>query len=177
MSTVPRSGSVRPVYGGYTRVPDAVMQLDLTPREEQCLVRLLSHRRNGSPIFPRVRVLAGSMRCSVRTVQRTLRRLEAKWVIVAEARYRADDSQTSNLYVPGPVLRPLLTATDAMVVGRPCDDRRPPVTTRPYQKKQDPGTQSRGRRSAYRPPATASDFVGQAYGQSNVHVPGGAPPQ
>jgi hypothetical protein len=157
--------------GGYTRIPDAVMQLDLTPREEQCLLRLLRYRRSGGPIFPRVRVLAVDMRCSVRTVQRAIRGLEAKRVIVVEGRYRADESQTSNLYVPGPVLAPLLSAMDALVVGRPYDDRRPPVTAWTGRKRQDPGKQSKGGRSAYRPAVTAHDFVGSAYGRPNVHAP------
>jgi hypothetical protein len=147
------------------------MQLDLTPREEQCVVRLLSHRRNRSPIFPRIRVLAASMRCSERTVQRALAGLARKGVVTIVPRYRADDSQTSNLYVPGPVLAPLLSAADALVVGHPYDDRRPPVTAWPGRKRQDPGKQNKGGRSAYRPAATAHDFVGSAYGRPNVHAP------
>ena len=54
--------------------------------------------------------LAGRLRCTDRTIQRTLRRLETQGYVVTMARYRddGDHGQTSNRYAPGPLLLPLL---------------------------------------------------------------------
>lgn len=164
--TVPRPGIPLQSPGGYTKLPDAVLLLDLTPREFQTLAHLLSFRRAGGPIFPRVRVLAERMRCSERTVQRAIRGLEGAGMLVVVPQFRRDDSQTSNLYAPGPILAPLLSAVDDLTVSRPSDDRRPPVTSWSRQKKQTPRKQAEGSRAAY-PPADHPFF-----GRSAVFGPG-----
>lgn len=107
--------------GRYTRLPDALLS-ELSPREHQLVHALLSFRWfDDSPIFPRIATLAERVRCSTRTVQRTLRSLEGKGYLVTVARYRdeSDGGQTSNQYAPGPLLMALLPPAGSQPVAPP----------------------------------------------------------
>jgi DNA-binding transcriptional MocR family regulator len=111
--------------GGYTRVPNILRTLGLTPREEQLVNRLLECRRDDRAPWPSVKTLAGRMNgCSVRTVQRAIKGLEDRGLLVVEYRYRADGSQMSSVYHLAPVLTPVRDAPATM----PRDDRHQGVT-------------------------------------------------
>jgi DNA-binding transcriptional MocR family regulator len=101
--------------GRYTKLPDALLS-ELTPREHQLVHALLSYRwTDDSAIYPSVRTLATRLRCTDRTIQRTLRSLERQGYLVTVARYReGDHGQTSNRYAPGPMLLPLLPPADTV---------------------------------------------------------------
>jgi hypothetical protein len=125
-TTVPRPASPCP----YTRLPDALLS-ELTPREHQLVHALLSYRwTDDSAIYPSVRTLATRLRCTDRTIQRTLRQLEERGYLIIQARYRDDQGQTSNLYAPGPLLVALLSPLAATPVTASRDDHHPPVTGR-----------------------------------------------
>lgn len=129
----------------YTKLPDAVIDV-LTPREHQVLHLLLSHRwTDDGLIYPSVTTMAQRLRCSDRTIQRTIRQLEARGYIVVEAQHRVDKSQQSNLYRPGPMLLPLLPPLgDGSGAGQ-ANDRHPPVTR--VSGKRDSGNQQNRTRS------------------------------
>ena len=114
----------------YTKVPDQIALLGLTPREEQLIHRLLSHRWTpDARIYPSIKRLAALMHCTRRTVQRTLRRLEARGMLVSEACYQPVTGQTTNTYhLAGALLAVVASAVD-QPVARPVDDRRPPATS------------------------------------------------
>lgn len=123
--------------GRYTKVPDAILS-DLTPREHQLVHLLLSYRwYEDSPIYPYVGTMATRLGCSKRTIQRTLRSLEAKDYLIVAARYRdlsEDDEhhgQTSNLYAPGPRLLALLPRSVDDGDGTASRERRHPMTPMP----------------------------------------------
>lgn len=130
MQSIQRSAAARPdatPTDRYTRLPDAILGV-LTPREHQVLHLLLSYRWYGdSVIRPFVATMATRLGCSRRTVQRALRGLESKGYLVTVARYRddSDGGQTSNAYAPGPLLLPLLPATNDAPAG---STARPPMT-------------------------------------------------
>jgi DNA-binding transcriptional MocR family regulator len=108
--------------GRYTKLPDALLS-ELTPREHQLVHALLSYRwTDDSAIYPSVRTLATRLRCTDRTIQRTLRSLERQGYLVTVARYReGDHGQTSNRYAPGPMLLPLLPPAGGRDVAGPGD--------------------------------------------------------
>ena len=92
----------------YTQIPRALIRM-CTPREYQLVSALLGYRWfEDSEIRPRVRLLAEEMGCTVRTVQYAMRGLEAKGLIVPVAHFRDDGGQSSNRYLIGPALAPLL---------------------------------------------------------------------
>jgi DNA-binding transcriptional MocR family regulator len=84
---------------------------------------LLSYRwTDNAAIYPSVRTLATRLRCTDRTIQRTLRSLERQGYLVTVARYReGDHGQTSNRYAPGPMLLPLLSPPGDTVRAVPGD--------------------------------------------------------
>lgn len=123
-----------PSTQSYTRVPNAIRTLGLTPREEQLVNRLLECRRDDRAPWPSVKTLAERMHCSARTVQRTIKSLEGRGLLVVEYRYRADWSQMSSIYHLAAILTP---QPDAPVT-TPRDDRHQGVT-RVAAKEVDPG--------------------------------------
>lgn len=137
MPTVARSTSSCPdpaPTDRYTRLPDQLLA-DLTPREHQLVHLLLSYRwTEDALIYPRIGTLAARLRCSERTIQRTLRELERRGYLIIDAQYRDDQGQTSNLYRPGPLLVALLPPAGATAVTRRRDDHHPPVTRRPAER-------------------------------------------
>ena len=108
----------------YVAITNALIDYDLTPRQFQLVVTLLSYRWfASSPIIPSVKTLAGRLRCSVRTVQYALRGLERKRLIERQHTFRPDGGQMSNVYLIGPALAPLL----AEAVTPSSDTLHPPV--------------------------------------------------
>lgn len=104
-----RVQDARPTDLHYTRVTNALIDFDLTPRQFKLVVTLLSYKWwPSSPIIPSVKTLAGRMRCSVRTVQYAMRGLVSKRLIEVQYTFRPDGGQMSNVYVIGPALSPLL---------------------------------------------------------------------
>jgi DNA-binding transcriptional MocR family regulator len=111
--TVSRPGIAlqSPSTAGFTSVPNAVDDLGLTPREEQLVKRLLKHRWTPeSTIFVRIAVLAESMHCHRRTVERALDSLVGRGLLTVEARYRDDGGRAANRYVLSPLLTHYLTS-------------------------------------------------------------------
>lgn len=114
----------------YTKIPDRIALLKLTPREEQLIHRLLSHRWTpDARIYPSIKRLAELMDCTRRTVQRTLRRLEGRGLLVSEPCYQPVTGQTTNTYHLAGALLAIVTEAVDQVVARPVDDRRPPATS------------------------------------------------
>jgi DNA-binding transcriptional MocR family regulator len=157
-STVPRSGV--PCPDRFTQLPDSLLDV-LTPREHQVVHLLLSHRwTDDSLIYPSVRTMARRLRCSDRTIQRTIRGLEQRGYLVVVPQFRADTGQQSNLYVPGPLLTPLLPPLGGSPDARQSTDRHPPVTR--WSGKRDSGnryTPSRGRERQSPIPTAASAYL------------------
>lgn len=156
----------------YTRLPNALLR-ELTPREHQLVHALLSFRWfSDSAIFPYVGTLAKMLRCSKRTVQRTLRSLERKGYLVTVAEYRdiSEDGhrgQTSNTYAPGPMLLPLLPPADTSTDAQAERDRRPPMTPPSHRNSYRNQTNRKNRNnSRYTPPAC--DLCGQPKGQPHL---------
>lgn len=137
----------------FTRVPDGLHDLVLSPREFQITALLLSYRWTPSSlIYPSVRTLAARIGCSERTVQRTCAALESRGLLVREARYRDDGGQQSSVYH---LAGALLSLVVAVVDAPPRESVVPPVTRTTV--KRDSGnryTPTRGREPAYRPPTT-----------------------
>jgi hypothetical protein len=155
-----RTRSATALQERYTRLPDALIAA-LSPREHQLVHALLSYRwTDAAAIYPRIGVLAERLDWSARTVQRTLRSLEAGGWIVSVARYRDDGGRTSNEYRPGPMLAPLLAP------------RRPEAVTgprQPWPRERDSGnhqTPTRGRQAGYpQPPSDARAYLAGRYGR------------
>lgn len=98
----------------FTQVPDAVHGLVESPREYQLVALLISYRwYPSSPIIPSVRTLAGTLKCSERTVRRTVAGLEARGLVQRVERRSYDDRQMSNEYVLCNELLALVTAVEA----------------------------------------------------------------
>jgi predicted transcriptional regulator len=110
--TVPRSALLRPdATTGYTSVSNAIADLGLTPREEQLVNRLLKHRWTPeSTVFVRISVLAESMHCHRRTVERAIDSLVQRGLLTVEARYRGDGGRAANRYILAPALTHYLTS-------------------------------------------------------------------
>ena len=123
--------STPPPTGRYTQLPDALLSL-LTPRGHMLVHALLSYKWYAdSAIYPSVPTLAKQLGWSVRTVQRTMRRLESDGYIVVRACYRSDDGQASNLYESGPALLPYLPPSPARPDTTPVTPRHPVPVTHP----------------------------------------------
>lgn len=110
----------------FVAVPAALHDLVVSPREYQLVALLLGYRWSAdSLIYPSVRTLAARLGCSERTVQRTCAALEARGLLVREARYRDDSGQQSNCYhLAGALLALVSVSVDA----RREPACRPPVT-------------------------------------------------
>lgn len=99
MSNLPRSASLCP-DSGYTNQPNSVHSLVESPREYQLVSLLLSYRWfPTSPIIPSVTTLARDMKCSGRTVRRTVAALEARGLLARIERRAEDNRQMSNEYL------------------------------------------------------------------------------
>lgn len=149
----------------YTKLPDQLIH-ELTPREHQLVHALLSFRWfDDSAIYPYVGTLAKMLGCHKRTVQRTLRKLEAKGYVVTVAHYRdeAEDEhhgQSSNTYAPGPMLLPLLPHASDQADAPSEQERRTPVASAPFRTNQrnyqKPKRRQQGR---YTPPSTGGGYL------------------
>jgi DNA-binding transcriptional MocR family regulator len=139
---VPRPASLCPDPLRYTRLPDALIS-ELTPREHQLVHALLSYRwTDDAAIYPSVPTLAKRLRCTDRTIQRTLRSLERQGYLVTVARFRdeGDHGQTSNTYAPGPMLLPLLPPAGDRDVAGPGDTHGGQTRTPEKYNKRSGGT-------------------------------------
>lgn len=156
----------------YTQIPRALIRM-CTPREYQLISALLGYRwHEDAEIFPRVKVLAEEMGCKVRVVQYAMRGLEAKGLIVPEARYRSDGGQTSNRYVVGPMLAPLLAPLPERASTEASAWVRPPVQDGAGRNRTpERHTPTRGRE---RLPAPASGGYGLLTRRNGVVVRGGS---
>lgn len=120
-------------------ITDALIDFDLTPRQFQLVVTLLSYKwRPSSPIIPSVKTLAGRMRCSVRTVQYAMRGLVRKRLIEVQYTFRPDGGQMSNAYVIGPALAPLV-ANVSIAPSRPLHPPVQPAAHKGFQRKDTNG--------------------------------------
>jgi predicted transcriptional regulator len=126
----PAAACLGPRTTGFTSIPNAIAALGLTPREEQLVNRLLKLRWTPQTvIWVRVKVLAGEMRCSVRTVQRAIDSLARLGLLEVEPTYREDGGRGANRYHPSPLLTHYLTAEgQSHDVASPMPERHPPVT-------------------------------------------------
>jgi hypothetical protein len=159
---------------GYTKIPNMLFDAGLTPRQFQMLALILSYRWQGGAAYPRIRTLSARLDCSDRTIQRAIRGLEERGYLVVEERFRSsDDSQTSNVYHPGPRLLPFLPPTDDLPATGSAGTHRSPVTSRSGLQDQHPGKKYATKKMAYRPGGIARHYLGAAFGQVNVHAPGG----
>lgn len=174
--TVPRSALLRPdATTGYTAVSNSIADLGLTPREEQLVNRLLRHRWTPeSVVFVRISVLAASMHCHRRTVERAIDSLVQRGLLTVEARYRDDGGRAANRYILAPSLTHYLTSDGqsqdvaAMVPTRQgitATVPQAPMTTaqrqEQYPRKHDKRTRQQ---NTYRPPANPQDYAMGRYG-------------
>jgi hypothetical protein len=117
-----------PIDLHWVAITNALIDFDLTPREFQLVIILLSYRWfEHSPIIPSVKTLAGRMRCSVRVVQYAMAGLVKKRLIERQYCYRPDGGQMSNLYVVGPALRPLLAPANPVDSAGGSEDQHTPM--------------------------------------------------
>jgi DNA-binding transcriptional MocR family regulator len=135
--TVSRPGIAlqSPSTTGFTSIPNALDDHGLTPREEQLVKRLLKHRWTPeSTIFVRIAVLAESMHCCRRTVERALDSLVRRGLLTVEPRYRDDGGRAANRYVLSPLLTHYLTSEGQYRdVAAPGPSSRTPATFTPQQ--------------------------------------------
>ena len=111
---------------GYTNQPNSVHSLVESPREYQLVSLLLSYRwYPTSPIIPSVTTLARTMKCSGRTVRRTVAALEARGLLARIERRAEDNRQMSNEYVLCGALLAAVTTVEAGTVRGGGHDRRP----------------------------------------------------
>ena len=145
----------------FTQLPDTLIDV-LTPREHQVIHLLLSYRwTDDGAIYPSVPTMARRLDCSDRTIQRTIRQLEQRGYILVIAQRRADRSQQSNLYQPGPMLLPLLPPLGGGHATERGGHVAGPVTR--MAGKREPGiryTPKRGRERLHSPiPQTSSAYL------------------
>jgi DNA-binding transcriptional MocR family regulator len=157
-TTVPRSAAAW--QDRYTRLPDALLDV-LTPREHQVIHLLLSYRwTDDALIYPSIRTMAARLRCSDRTIQRTIRQLEARGYLVVVPRFRADTGQQSNLYQPGPLLLPLLPPLGSDRDAGQRERVTPPVTRWSVERNSGKHYTRKTGRERYAPiPAAASAYL------------------
>lgn len=136
----PAAACLGPRTTGFTSIPNAIAALNLTPREEQLVNRLLKLRWTPQTvIWVRVKVLAGEMRCSVRTVQRAIDSLVRLGLLEVEPTYREDGGRGANKYHPSPILTHYQTAEgECRDVASPMPERRPLVTGMAEQRNRHP---------------------------------------
>lgn len=124
----------------YTNQPNVVHDLADTPREYQLISLLISYRWfSTSPIIPSVSTLAGRMKCSDRTVRRTVAALEARGLLYRVERRAEDSRQMSNEYVLCGELLAAVTAVEASTGRGGGHERRPTLSAaagKPKQRKQ-----------------------------------------
>lgn len=97
-----------------------------SPREYQLVSLLLSYRwYSTSPIIPSVERLAREMKCSGRTIRRTVAALEARGLLYRVERRAEDKRQMSNEYVLCGELLAAVTAVEASTGRGGGHDRRP----------------------------------------------------
>lgn len=124
----------------YTNQPNIVHDLADTPREYQLISLLISYRWfSTSPIIPSVSTLAGRMKCSERTVRRTVAALEARGLLYRVERRAEDSRQMSNEYVLCGELLAAVTAVEASTGRGGGHERRPTLSAaagKPDQRKQ-----------------------------------------
>ena len=161
----------RPVPGSpdlhYVAITNALIDFDLTPRQFQLVVTLLSYRwYPTSPIIPSVKTLAGRLRCSVRTVQYALRGLERKRLIERQHTFRPDGGQMSNVYLIGPALAPLLAEASTPSSGAVHPPVQRSADKRPERK--SPNGKSRSQPGV--PTARRTDYTGGPLSSRYVRV-------
>jgi DNA-binding transcriptional MocR family regulator len=160
---------------GYTSSPNAIADLGLTPREEQLVNRLLRHRWTPeSTVFVRISVLAASMSCHRRTVERAIDSLVQRGLLAVEARYRDDGGRAANRYILAPELTTVyLSDGRAHDVAESVPSRQETSATLPHtptasapRQEQYPGKQSKRTRqqNTFRPPANPQDYAMGRYG-------------
>ncbi len=145
----------------YTNQPNIVHSLVDSPREYQLVSLLISFRWfSTSPIIPSVRTLADTMKCSERTVRRTVAALEARGLLYRVER-RADDlRQMSNEYRLCGALLAAVTTVEANTGRGGGHERRPTLSAaagKPDQRKNTNENSLRERQS--RPPAATSGLL------------------
>ncbi|QCQ99369.1 helix-turn-helix domain-containing protein [Brevundimonas sp. SGAir0440] len=102
--------------GGFTVVPSVLLQtlpaLGIRASELAVLVCLIDAwwKPDDMP-WPSKARLAGLLGVSDKTIQRAIRRLEARGLIISEARHRAHGGQTSNRYDMTPLVARLEAIT------------------------------------------------------------------
>jgi hypothetical protein len=115
---------------GYTNQPNSVHSLVESPREYQLVSLLLSYRWfPTSPIIPSVTTLARTMKCSGRTVRRTVAALEARGLLARIERRAEDNRQMSNEYVLCGALLAAVSTVEASTGRGGGHDRRPSWST------------------------------------------------
>lgn len=152
----------------WTPITDALIDFDLTPRQFQLVVTLLSYRWfDTSPIIPSVKTLAGRLRCSVRTVQYAMRGLVTRRLIEVRYTFRPDGGQMSNAYAIGPALAPLLAPLNGDAgagASRPLHPPVQPLADKGFQRKDTNGTRGSqpgyGRPRGYIQPPPADSCFG-----------------
>ncbi len=144
----------------YTQIPRALIRM-CTPREYQLISALLGYRwHEDAEIFPRVKVLADEMGCKVRTVQYAMRGLESKGLIVSVPHFRTDGGQSSNRYVVGPMLAPLLAPLPGQASTTAAAWVRPPVQDAARRNRTpERYTPTRGRERHSPIPASSSAYL------------------
>jgi DNA-binding transcriptional MocR family regulator len=145
----------------YTSQPNAVHALVDTPREYQLVSLLISYRWfSTSPIIPSVRTLADTMKCSERTVRRTVAALVARGLLYRVERRAEDSRQMSNEYVLCGELLAAVTAVEASTGRGGGHERRPTLsaaTGKPNQRKYANRSSTRERQSPI--PTAASAYL------------------
>lgn len=112
--------------GAYTNQPNIVHSLVESPREYQLVSLLLSYRwYPTSPIIPSVERLAQEMKCSGRTVRRTVAALESRGLVVRIERRAEDNRQMSNEYLLCGALLAAVSTVEASTGKGGGHDRRP----------------------------------------------------
>jgi predicted transcriptional regulator len=160
-TTVPRPALPRQSTG-FTSSPNCIADFGLSPREEQLVNRLLRHRWTPeSTIFVRISVLAASMSCHRRTVERAIDSLVQRGLLTVEARYRGDGGRAANRYILAPALTHYLTSDgQSQDVAATPEERRTPTTAalrqEQYPRKHDKRTRQQ---NTYRPPANPQDYL------------------
>lgn len=142
----------------YTNQPNIAHDLANTPREYQLISLLISYRWfSTSPIIPSVSTLAERMKCTERTVRRTVAALEARGLLYRVERRAEDSRQMSNEYVLCGELLAAVTAVEASTGRGGGHERRPTLSAaagKPDQRKQS----NRTARSERRPAPSADSY-------------------
>lgn len=153
----------------HTNQPNVVHDLVDSPREYWLVSLLISYRWfSTSPIIPSVRTLADKMKCSERTVRRTVAALEARGLLYRVERRAEDSRQMSNEYVLCGALLAAVTAVEASTGRGGGHERRPTLSAaagKPNQRKQSNRT-GRSERLHSPIPSTSSAYLETRDGRS-----------